>query len=305
VFAALFVWLNLVTGAGAGRAKDALAYSPMPYVLDGPRVAIDSEIDWLERRLHPHLDKLRHFRELADLANSTFWAAQYDQCFEALGLIEQEFGQSLWHIEARIALEQHVHGLEAQKSYVSSVRKKYNAGVPAYIAHFTSIRNEDRSTIRLFRADAVRRISNTKLPEAAKIYLKYKIADEIDYTESTLSCILRAEQSQSVVDIYETAIALFQGLVKVGRSERYSAAITRAARQWAPINDFRLTKLLLGLGELDVGDMAIRQSGAVDLLISGDAGRALRAARQSVHVDPTDPWSGIELAFAQSFHAHV
>jgi hypothetical protein len=201
-------------------------------------------------------------------------------------------------IEIRLALEQFYNGLEAQKKYLRELKKAYPGGLPSYIAHFASIRNEVRSTIRLFRDDAIRRIDSTKLFEQAKIYLRYKVADKFSTTDADISAIIRTEQGQSIIDVYETAVDIFQRLIKSGRVGRHKSAIARAIEAWSGIDDFRLAKLAVALGLQRSNQLNFADVGAQAAFARGDIRAAYIAARKRQRSSPSDVWAGIEREFA-------
>lgn len=170
-------WLNGL-GKGFGKEFDrAVTFGLIGKFYRSPRLSFDSEIDWLITRLAPYTSKLRDFRRLVAALNVAFWGGRKTDALKVLDTIEDGFSRSIWSIETRLALLQFFDGLEAQKSFLREIKAEFPHGVPAYIAHFSSVRNEDRSTIRLFRDDVVRRIDASRLVPQYKVYLRYKLGD--------------------------------------------------------------------------------------------------------------------------------
>ena len=291
-----FEWLNTVVG-GNDLARQAISYDLSRYTMEGARINFASEIQWLTFRLKPHLDQLRDFRASVLELNDAFWRDEQQVCFGIIEQIERQCGRSIWQIETRLALEQHFNGLEAQKSYLSDIKLGYPKGLPAFIAHFASIRNEDRSTMRLFKDDADRRISVTDLEDGGKTYFRYKIADSFDGTDVSISRILTTEQGQSIFDVYETAISIFQLIINSGRTERYATAILGATADWQSIGDFRLDKIRVALGEAPLTQLPVRDPAVGTSMFSSVTDMARRQARSRLATDPSDTWAGIEALF--------
>lgn len=291
-----FDWLNSIV-RGNELARRAVSYDLNQWTLEGPRINFASEIQWLSYRLRPHFEQLREFRQAALLINEAFWRDDSAACFAELGRIEERFGRSIWQIETRLAFEQHFHGLEAQKAYLAEIKAAYRQGLPAFIAHFASIRNEDRSTMRLFRDDADRRVGATKMEDSAKAYFRFKIADQFDGTDLSISRILTTEQGQSVFDVYETAISIFQKIINSGRVERYEAAILAATEDWQSVADFRLDKIRLALGHPPIAalDTSNPIAGAA---IFGAPAQSLRPELHGwLKEHPSQLWAGFETLF--------
>jgi tetratricopeptide (TPR) repeat protein len=292
-------WFDLVTRHGADLIDQALAFELLGHVLPSARISVPDEFAWLARRLGKHLGQLRAFRVAADELSQAFWTNDRDGVEACLVHIEENFGESLWLIETRIAVAQFYGGLESQKKYVSHVRKAQR-GLPAYFAHFVSIRNEDRSTLRLFRDDFCRRVQSAKLPAEAKTYLEYRIGDVFSPADATISAILRVEQGQSIIDVYETVIDILQKLVKSGSASRYERSLISFLDVLSSAGDFRVDKLRLAMGLAPSRVPTARDCGAAASLVQGDIAKAYRLARKAHRSSPNEPWPIIECALCLS-----
>lgn len=291
-----FDWLNVVVG-GNELARQAVSYDLSRYTMEGPRISFASEVQWLIYRLRPHLEQLRVFRLRALELNDAFWGDDGSACFAKIRDIEQEFGRSIWQIETRLGLEQHFNGLEAQKAYLSEIKTVYPKGLPAFVAHFASIRNEDRSTMRLFKDDADRRISVTNIEDAGKTYYRYKIADIFDGTDASISQILTTEQGQSIFDIYETAVSIFQLIVNSGRTDRYENSILIATEEWQAVGDFRLDKLRIALGKGALMPLYVRRPIVGSSIFSDESDDEVAESVEGLAANPSDLWAGVEVLF--------
>ncbi|NBB16588.1 hypothetical protein GVN21_14590 [Caulobacter sp. SLTY] len=294
-----FGWLDRVL-LGNEAARSALTFGLSPHPMEGPRIAFPSELQWLDYRIRPYFDDLRGFRQAALALNDAFWRHDKSICFSVLEDIERRFGTSIWYIETRIAIEQYFNGLEAQKNYLSTIKDEYPKGLPAYIAHFASIRNEVRSTMRLFRDDASIRIASSNAEDSIKTYFKYKIADVFECTDIDISRIISTEQGQSIIDIYETAVSLFQAIINAGKSERYAEAILRATQNWEGIGDFRLDKIRIALGGEPLGKVGVKTNLAGRGIFSATTRLDVATAIKNLCDDPGDIWAGVGVLFAEA-----
>ncbi len=287
-------WVNSQRAEGVPQARNVVAYDLVRPLIRSKQISFESELDWVIARLSPHLAELRDFRSSVERLNDAFWAGQSDAVWEILSAIEEKFGQSIWSIELALGLSQQYRGLEGQKAYLKAIKAKWRSGLPAYLAHFFSIRNEDRSTIRLFRDDARERIAGSNLFDQAQIYLRYKIADDFGATKRELSAVLQSEQLQSIIDLYETSIDLIQRLIKTSRHQAYQSSILKCTDRWSEINDFRLAKIEAALGRIPKIKLQRRSAGGSYRLATGDAADGQRMARLAHFRKPSDIWAGIE-----------
>ena len=151
--AEFLTWVSKLRAVGLGAERDVLAFEPARPIVKSKRISVARELEWIVARLSPHLSDLREFRTLATSLDEAFWSGRENDAWLILSAIEARFGESIWSIELRLGLNQHYKGLDSQKVYLRDLRDRWRSGLPAYLAHFYSIRNEDRSTIRLFRDD--------------------------------------------------------------------------------------------------------------------------------------------------------
>ncbi|HEY2068289.1 MAG TPA: hypothetical protein VGG48_01945 [Rhizomicrobium sp.] len=297
-------WLGKVTAAGSRGVQRAFSYGIMRPMLMAPRISVSDELDWLAKRLGSHINELSSFRQTADRLNIAFWDGNERTVWDLLQTIESDFGTSLWSMELRIALEQFFHGLEAQKAYLETVKSDFPGGLATYIAHFVSVRNEARSTIRLFRSDALRKIEDTKLSDQGRIYLRYKLADCFNGQDSDISAILRTEQGQSIIDVYETVIDVLQRLVKIDAIDRYKSAAIGILSALGTIGDFRVEKLRQRLGFFSSADLEPLHAKSFQAVARGDLKQAYREAIRYQKLKPADALAGAERAMLGSFLNH-
>src|SRR6185437_4904878 len=297
---AFFEWLNRLLGVAEGNLRDVVITDLIKPLLRSPRIPLKQEFEWIKRLISPNFGYLRLFREKANKLNVAFWADDSQQLFKLIDEIEAEFGPSVWFLETKLAVLQRYGGLDGQKAFLKEVKLKYQNGIGAFIAHYVSIRNEPRSTLKRYSEDVLIRIEELDIFSDAKTYLRYRLADQFEPTNRCISAVLRAEQGQGIIDIYETVIGIFQKLVKSGKASRYIAIIESVLTDWRPIDDFRIAKLLAAIGVGPSVFSPCRNTLASELLLTGKIRRALRIARSVRGQFPDDFWSGAEAAFANA-----
>lgn len=221
-------------------ANDDLGYS----VLAGTKVAISSDLDWLAYRLKANANHLNAFRVRAERLSELFWHDKKDEAQAEVDAIESEFGQSLWSIQAKIALAQEFNGLEAQKFAFKAVDANYSGGLPAYLAFYYSIQNEERSTYEPFREDFAERLQSSKLNEDIRHYLNYKVLGQVPSGEA-ISAVLKVEQSQSIIDLYETVLDVLSKALLLEDPPIWQASAVELLEKLTAINDWRLSKLIM------------------------------------------------------------
>jgi nucleoside phosphorylase len=146
-------WLNDLSGANPAVLGRAVALDPLEVVIRAGRIPFADELDWIVRRVKPHIELLAEFRRHAEALNGAFWGGRQGEVWRELEQIELEFGISFWLIETRIGLEQWYRGLEAQKDYAAKLKLQSPGSLSAYLAHHVSVRNEPRSTLNRYNTD--------------------------------------------------------------------------------------------------------------------------------------------------------
>jgi hypothetical protein len=254
----------------------------------------NQELAWLLARLDPFLGDLQLFRQNAVALDQAFWAGNEADVWRLLEVIEKEYGESLWSIELRLAFTQLYKDLDAQKAQLADYKKRHPVSIPSFFAHYYSIRNEASSTLRRFKDDAVRRLDKAKIDSQARDYLKYRIVDEFSSANEHLSVVVSREQSQSVLDIYETIVDVLQRLVRSRSFAPYKDQIIRCLDAWKQIDDFRLTKIAWALDHPCGQPISVRGTASLDALLNNQFKDALELSLADHTKNPADVLSGIE-----------
>lgn len=245
-----------------------------------PPLDIMAEISATCSRLALNSEIISEFRLFADGVEEAYWRDDTTALQRHLDDVESAFGQSLWLIEAHIALKQAFEGLESQKRYTQQIRTKARNGIGAYIAHFLSVKNEPTVTHSRFAENIERRLQRSKLPNSAKIYLNLRLADKWPTTLAGIASILQVAQTTSICDLYETFIKVAQRLVASGSDSSVQDALRAGLIRLRALDDFRVVKLLILLDRrYDPGKrLPSTDYLASDLLLSGKPSKSLLCA---------------------------
>ena len=270
------------------RREGDIGYDYLNGVIEGPPVPLSKEIAWINARLVTNSETIGKFRADANRLDASCVRGAYDQALTHLNDIVKRYGESMWSVQLRLALEQRQGGLEAQKAFLEHVRSRYRQGILSYVAYNTSVRNEERTSWRRFEL-GIRARSARREDRALADYLNYRLLDAWPDTTVGIANVLRLEQSHSIVDIYETFVRLAQFATESSNLGSLRSALCASARALAPVNDFRLHRITGTETGLYRGNEA--SAG----LASGRLAAALRATRSS-ELSASDPWLSIYAA---------
>lgn len=296
-------WLNHHIGA----LLPQLTHIPIGYdelsgvITSAPEASLERELIWITARVKESAEMINAFRANAQKVECLVFKGELDLAIDTLLENEKKFGASLWAIQLRLALEQQAGGLERQKRYNTEVRGIYKRGLLSFIALYTSIRNEDKTTLGKYFKDVKFRIDNHKYFESyVKTYLHYRLAGELPLGIKGIADILRVEQSHSLIDIYETFIAVIQHLVRNTNFGEINDLVYKCINSLHEINDYRLVKARFVItGHISDSDLEIRSTKISDTLITGQVSNAaLSAMRMLKQSKVVDCWILIYAGFA-------
>lgn len=260
-----------------------------------PAIALDNEVRWVVAWLNQHEDVIENHVARVARIDHLVLHGQFAEALKELDKHIDQHGHTLWAIQLALALEQRTGGLEAQKRRHEQLRRRNKRGLLAYISYMTSVRNEDRATLSQFRADLEEKTAALR-PRALGRYALYRLGGAWPADTSGIADVLRVEQSNGPVDVFETIINLIQTCI---RDPEKRWLLPQACRAMRPLkaNDFRIDKALLHAGESPRWPLKLLRSPTLsDALLEGRLADALhnsRARQQRV-----DPWSVIYRALA-------
>ena len=225
---------------------------------------------WVCSYLNNNIEKVVQFIEFLDKYESYILTGDLPSALLTVEKIDSEIGYSNWAIEAKIALLQKLDGLEAQKKFVASIRESAPDSLPAFIAAYTSERNEQNISLTRFSNKMKRIISRQKINDHVKKYLTLRILGlrGDDTTIEDISQAMCVASSLSIIDSYEGFIWACQTIVANGLAENLTSTLT-INLSGLDVRDWRICKLKSFLSQ-DFSNIPCRNLEADTLLIQGD-----------------------------------
>src|ERR1022692_3689968 len=287
-------------------AQLSIGYEELSGVIERvPAVGLEQELLWITARIAADAEKLNSFRSVAEEIELLTFRGSFVEAIKRVEHLEQNFGVSLWSVQLRIALEHQAGGLERQKQYTAEVRKVYRRGLLGFVAYYTSVRNEDRTTLAKYADDTRSRIDkHPHFQTSVKTYARYRLIMEWPASPAGFADILQFEQSHSIVDIYETFIALVQEVLRRPPLDEMQVVLATCLRSLTKVMDFRLSKMALAIsGPVDCRLLPERDTEISDALFVGKIALAAKFARRKMRLDKggVDVW---QLIYSGLVFAH-
>ena len=259
--------------------NSAFANDYLDGVYSSAEIPLEDELRWSTAIINQHAEVINKHRVYADeLAQELL-----QNNIAALSILEKsirEIGGSFWAVQLKLALKHSLEGLESQKEYYAEIRKLYPRGFLAFLAYQTSVRNEDRTDIEKFKQEfSARKFENYRE------YFAYRLINEWPYSPEGLSTIFRAEQSNSVVDLYETFVRFAQKVVKDPKLQRYKDLISQSLKSIKGVDDYRLRKLGLIL-HAQADKIDTRPFSYLESFLSGDPSSIPKLGSSKQVLDP-------------------
>ncbi|MBB2758123.1 UNVERIFIED_ORG: hypothetical protein GGR68_002281 [Xanthomonas campestris] len=209
----------------------------MAALVEMPSLDLEKELLWNVARIRASASEINETLSSARSIEENVWGGKFHATFCIMDAIADNFGESLWLIEKRIFLHQLDGGLRAQKAYVASVKSILKGGLTPFLAHHISVRNEPSTSVARFMSDVKVRCQRIKDKELGA-YLEYRLTRQWPEDQDSIVNILRVEQNNATIDVYETFLALISA-VRAG-SVVIPIDIEQYANQLVDINDRRL-----------------------------------------------------------------
>lgn len=259
------------------------------------------ELAWACARIAANSEHLNRFiQRRAELENA-IWQVSNTTTQQTLEDFEKEFGQSVWLITQRIAITQHLNGLEAQKNYTKKIVEQFPRGLVGFIAHYISVRNEPSTTIHRFNEDFTDLINESSYSGPSKTYLLYRLLPDASISIAQVEQILRVEQSHTILDIYETTIDLLAHLLEQGGVSEARTLLREALHRLKAIRDIRLDRLrLIDAYPANEPPVPFAPHKSWSLLMKGQPLAAAKQSLTELRRNPADCISMIALSQCQS-----
>lgn len=243
-------------------------YSNVAALVEMPSLSLHDEISWNVARIKAGAEEINKIVSACGELGELAWNGD-KRAFLKASEVSEEFGESIFLIERRIFLHQFFDGLQAQKKYVASVKSSLTGGVAPFLCHYISVRNEPSTSVERFSSDVKARCEKIKDRELA-VYLEYRLTRQWQNDEAAIANVLRVEQNNATIDVYET----FLCLVNAVRSGRVSVEIDidGIMDELKDIEDSRL--------QTGVDDSCARECKGARNLASGNYRSAMRECLQ-------------------------
>lgn len=272
-------------------------------------LSLNSEISWVVSRLLFFSKEVSVFLSFKKQIESLVLSGEYFEALKAIDLKEKKIGATLWSVKLKISLLQTVKGLESQKQYTAGVRSIWVGGILSYIALFTSVRNEERTSIGKYSDEMEIKFNNQKLDKNLVPHLRYHLLAELPSSEEDAVNLLVMEQVGTVYDLYETFVDTIFHSLKPNGLKLKREFVLDIVRKLYLINDPRLPKVdFIISGGCSSTILQIRSHNLSDKVISNDKKALLKTAkifRSSKH-DFKDVWDyiyfGIWLSLQEKNH---
>ena len=243
---------------------------------------------WFSRLLAPHVEIINRFVELVSRYELAFLSGDLEASVKWLDQIEIDLGLSLWLIQARIALLHRFKGLEAQKEYLRFIHAEVPQTIPSFLAHYTSQRNEDSTSMERFAIRMRAEIERQPIDAAYKTDLVTRLVGRgtTPVKEDDLAAALSAGSVFSIPDAYEALIESLQAILQSSDLYLFAGSVKDALRHLSVV-DWRVSKLQAILyGRYD--GLQIRDLRADDALLHGRFDEAIEVALSQATANPLD-----------------
>ena len=243
---------------------------------------------WIKTLLVDNTDHLCRYIQLLNKYEGLVLSNKLEEALIVVETIDKELGYSIWAIETHIALLQRTRGLEAQKKYAEQIREAAPDSLPAFIAHYTSQRNEPNISFTRFTRKLEDTIDGQNVTDHIKKFLTRRIlglkGDNI--TIEDISHVMCVGGSLSIIDAYEGFVWASQTAVQKGLVEKLTAPVLDCIRA-LNIDDWRLDKLSAYIGN-DFSKIPLRSTDKDLYLLSGNFSEAFQQSMKRLDEVPDD-----------------
>jgi hypothetical protein len=173
--------------------------------------SLERELLWTSLKVAFFTKEISHFIALEGDFRGALLSRNYQQGFEILTKIEQEFGISLWLIENRLVLLELASGIEAQKEYASKAGATENGLLNNLVQQFSGRieRGVSFDTWKSTTAQYEDDYEQQELPSWVRDYLRFKANPWASFSlDLNYSAVLRLESLWSIIDQYVALIRI-------------------------------------------------------------------------------------------------
>ena len=258
-------------------------------------------IQWVHSFLSNNCDIVTQYISLLNDYENFLLSDELSSALRMVEMIDKELGFSIWAIETRIALLQRLGGLEAQKRYTATIRESAPDSLPAFIASYTSERNEPNISFSRFSRKMERHIARQNTSEHLKKYITRRLlglkGDDIAVED--ISHVMGVAGSLSIIDAYEGFVWACQTAVEKGLAEKYYRTISVSLSD-LDVADWRVSKLKAYISS-DFSNIPLRQLAAETHLYQGKFADAFQQSLTQLELTPHDIDNVVNASAALSY----
>lgn len=242
---------------------------------------LSREIAWIVNRLSAEYQNINIYLSYKKEIENLILLGKYQQAIDFLVRKEKELGVTLWSVQLKISLLQTLKGLEGQKQYTAEVRNVWPGGILSYITYFTSVRNEERTSLVKFNDDMDSKLNGANIDNELVAHLKYHLMAELPIDDKKTAELLQIEQLGTIYDLYETFTAVTLKTVNFNSRVDSKDFILKGLKKLSKINDPRLIKAIFHItGSYETTKLKSRDSTLPDTIISGDNNGVINILRK-------------------------
>lgn len=311
-------FLNWVDGQIKTSLRD-FNLSPIGYEeLSGvastiPLTPIENQLLWMAVRFNRKRNDFNKYVEIKQSVEQHALHGDYSLALNNLDDIDAIFGKSLWSVQVRIAVTQQFKGLEEQKKLTAEIRKVFRHGLLNFVAFYTSVRNEEKTSFQKYVSEVGQRLANhknysTAIKDFLTLILTRQWPNELDRKLG----IIQVSESHSLIDSFETFIQLSENLVEecIALPDNQLGSRQILAKPLAAIsgiNDYRVQKLKATLGGArEDCPLDLRTNSIIENLLAGKATDAYLELSQQIDVKAQfDAWHLIYACYALFFKKRI
>lgn len=277
-------------------------------VVPGASISLNDEIRWATVRLVNSAQTINRFRRLAETFEDRLLVSDVSGAERVLNEMRTKIGYSYWYVETGIGFYQDKYGLERQKKFSDEIKAIGRNSILSYAAHNISVRNEPNSTIGAFEESIIPKITRlSSINPETKQFLLHLVAGYIPRTSDKMAMLLLASNSHSIVDLFETFMAIVQSIAVHSRDRKLRDLALRSLQQLDKIQDFRIAKALMHLGDTSmIASCEVTVVDTYNALMKGDLKGAYRLSMSAAGADVSQLVAGsVALALQQKLRTSL
>lgn len=208
-------------------------------------ITLENEFKWTFISLRKYSKEISIFLILKNEFEKHFLMGEYDNAELKLNIILEEFGYSIWYIEAKFLLFEYQDRPEEQKEFLSEINLLNKNLFVGTLSHFLSFRTEKNLSAYKYDYDIKSLFNRTKKDDERDVrqYYSFRLNYYENYALDDFSMLLVFENCNSLIDRYLICIDILKALSL--NKESLNFAYTKSLYLYRKIKDSSLLPLLM------------------------------------------------------------